>query len=256
MNSDFSDNLPSGKRVYFLSDLHLGAGYFRDPKGAERRVVRFLDAVKDDAAAIYLVGDVLDYWYEYRYVVPRGFTRFFGKLAELSDAGVQITWLIGNHDIWIFDYLPTELGITVVDGAVETTICGKRFYMEHGDAIDGDSRSFRLLRGLFRSRFCQRLYAAIHPRWTVPFALRWSRSSRHSDSRANVVADPARLVRFSEEYSAKHPEIDYFIYGHLHIEHRCRLTEGAEMAVLGDWIDKYTYAVFDGKELAMRRWNG
>jgi len=102
-------------KAYFLSDLHLGAPYFSDSREAEARVVRFLDSIQDDADAIYLLGDVLDYWYEYRYVVPRGFVRFFGKLAELADSGIKIVWFIGNHDIWIFDYLPSEIGIRVVE---------------------------------------------------------------------------------------------------------------------------------------------
>ncbi len=116
-------------KAYFLSDLHLGAPYFPDSRKAELRVVDFLDSIKDDAHTIYLLGDILDYWYEYRYVVPRGFVRFFGKLAELADSGVRIVWFIGNHDIWIFDYLPSELGIEVVDGALVEEIDGHFFYM-------------------------------------------------------------------------------------------------------------------------------
>ena len=121
--------------TYFLSDFHLGARYFDSPLDNERRVVAFLDSIKDSAKEIYLLGDILDYWYEYRYVVPRGFTRFFGKIAELSDLGVKIYWFIGNHDIWIFDYLPSELGITVVDGPMVKDISGKRFFLDHGDAV-------------------------------------------------------------------------------------------------------------------------
>ena len=160
--------------TYFLSDFHLGARYFDSPLDNERRVVAFLDSIKDSAKEIYLLGDILDYWYEYRYVVPRGFTRFFGKIAELSDLGVKIYWFIGNHDIWIFDYLPSELGITVVDGPLVKDISGKRFFLDHGDAVGKRKLSFRILRSVFRNKVCQKLYAAIHPRWTIPFALGWS----------------------------------------------------------------------------------
>ena len=166
------------RNAYFLSDLHLGARYFRSAHEAEKRAVAFLDHIKDDAAEIYLLGDVLDYWYEYRYVVPKGFVRFFGKLAELADNGVKITWLIGNHDIWIFDYLPSELGIEVADGVLEKDILGKRFFLSHGDGVGRMPLPFRFMRALFRNRFCQWLYSGIHPRWTIPFALGWSRSSR------------------------------------------------------------------------------
>lgn len=157
-------------KAYFLSDLHLGAPYFTDSKEAEKRVVSFLDEIKDDAEVIYLLGDILDYWYEYRYVVPRGFVRFFGKLAELADKGIRIVWFIGNHDIWIFDYLPSELGIEVVDGSLVEEIDGKIFFMTHGDGIGRLKPSFRFLRGLFRNKACQKAFSAIHPRWTVPFA--------------------------------------------------------------------------------------
>ena len=142
--------------TYFLSDFHLGARYFDSPLDNERRVVAFLDSIKDSAKEIYLLGDILDYWYEYRYVVPRGFTRFFGKIAELSDLGVKIYWFIGNHDIWIFDYLPSELGVTVVDGPMVKDISGKRFFLDHGDAVGKRKLSFRILRSVFRNwiHFC------------------------------------------------------------------------------------------------------
>ena len=125
------------KKVYFLSDLHLGASYFADPRAKERAVVQWLDSIKNTAAEIYLLGDILDYWYEYRTVVPRGYVRFLGKLAELSDAGVKLHWFIGNHDIWIFDYLPSEIGVEVIDGSVEREIMGKRFFLAHGDGVFG-----------------------------------------------------------------------------------------------------------------------
>ena len=142
-------------KAYFLSDLHLGAPYFEDSRERELRVVRFLDSIAHDADVIYLLGDILDYWYEYRYVVPRGFVRFFGKLAELTDSGVRVVWFIGNHDIWIYDYLPSELGVEVVDGVLVEKIDGRKFLMTHGDGIGRLVPSFRILRKLFRSRICQ-----------------------------------------------------------------------------------------------------
>ena len=145
-------------KAYFLSDLHLGAPYFPDSRKAEFESGRFSRLDKDDAHTIYLLGDILDYWYEYRYVVPRGFVRFFGKLAELADSGVRIVWFIGNHDIWIFDYLPSELGIEVVDGALVEEIDGHFFYMTHGDGIGRLKPSFKVLRQLFRSRWCQKAF--------------------------------------------------------------------------------------------------
>lgn len=246
--------MAQGKNVYFISDLHLGASYFDDPIEKERRVVRWLDSVKDDAAHIYLLGDILDYWYEYRYVVPRGFTRFFGKVAQLSDAGVRFTWFIGNHDIWIFDYLPHELGVEVVDGSVTTDILGKRFYLAHGDGVGQHKLSFRIIRSIFRNRFCQFLYSAIHPRWTIPFAHRWSQSSRssHTDAR-HAPSSKARdvIYSFTEQYAAEHPEIDFFVYGHLHIVDDRPVGSGARLVVIGDWITNDSYARFDGTTLSV-----
>lgn len=240
--------------VYFISDLHLGARYIADPRGHERRVVRFLDAIRADAEELYLLGDILDYWYEYRTVVPRGYVRFFGKLAELSDAGVRITWLIGNHDIWLFDYLSTELGLTVIDGAITRDLNGKRFYMAHGDALGQLKPGFRLIRSVFRNRLCQRLYAAIHPRWTVPFAHRWSSHSRAADGRyaADYLGDDREpSVLFAREYAASHPDVDFIVLGHRHIVLDKSVGSGARLLILGDWITRQTFARWDGRQLRL-----
>lgn len=232
--------------VYFISDLHLGANYTADYLNEQRSVVACLDKMAKDATHIYLLGDVLDYWYEYRHVVLRGHTRFLGKLAELADQGIQITWLTGNHDIWIFDYLPEELGIRVVDGPVTEHIGGITVYMAHGDRQGCDSRSFRFLQKLFRSRLCQKLFAAIHPRWTVPFALRWSGASRKSgELTANDdTLSPAveALATYSREYLAGHPDIDLFVYGHLHRRVELPLSSGSAMVILPDWMHTRSYA--------------
>lgn len=240
-------------KAYFLSDLHLGAPYFPDSKEAEKRVVAFLDSIKDDAEAIYLLGDILDYWYEYRYVVPRGFVRFFGKLAELSDKGVRIVWLIGNHDIWIFDYLPKELGIEVYDGSIVEEIDGKHFYLTHGDGIGKLKPSFRMLRALFRNRWCQKAYSAIHPRWTVPFASNWSRHSRKQDGPSETYAKRMmeNITEFSKEYHRQHPDINYFVFGHLHLLERFNIAPDAEVIVLGEWIKTCSYGVWNGEKLTL-----
>lgn len=219
------------------------------------RVVRFLDSIKDKADVIYLLGDILDYWFEYRTVVPRGFVRFFGKIAELTDRGVRVVWFIGNHDIWIFDYLPSELGIEVVDGSLTETIDGRRFYMTHGDGVGKLKPSFKLIRTLFRNRTAQKLFSGIHPRWTVPFAYNWSRHSRKTGGSGY---DPSRMIQnfrdFSLRYLRLHPDINYFIFGHLHMVSEERLTDTAQLIVLGDWISNFSYAVWDGTELSMSRW--
>lgn len=247
--------MTTGKNIYFISDLHLGATYYADPIAKERRVTQWLESVRDDASHIYLLGDILDYWYEYRYVVPRGYTRFFGKVAELADSGIKFTWFVGNHDIWIFDYLPNELGIEVIDGSVERDILGKRFFLSHGDGVGHHQRSFRMLRSIFRNHFCQRLYSAIHPRWTVPFAHRWSASSRQDSRKAQIDFQKAReaVLAFSQQYAGQHPEIDYFVYGHLHSLEDIPVGEKARVIILGDWISKDSFARFDGQQLTLHK---
>ncbi len=247
-------------KAYFLSDLHLGAPYFSDSKEAERRIVSFLDSIKEDANVIYLLGDVLDYWYEYRYVVPRGFVRFFGKLAEMADRGIRIVWFIGNHDIWIFDYLPTELGIEVVDGSLVEEIDGRYFYMTHGDGVGRLKPSFRFIRSLFRNKICQKLFSGIHPRWTIPFAYSWSDHSRHSSPLPSE-SDAKRMIEnitsFSREYLVAHPEIDYFMYGHLHLLERFPISSNsdkAEVIVLGEWLERFSYAYWDGEKLSLKKY--
>ena len=248
--------------AYFLSDLHLGAPYFPDSRKAEKRVVEFLDSIKDDADVIYLLGDVLDYWYEYRYVVPRGFVRFFGKLAELSDRGIRIVWFIGNHDIWIFDYLPNELGIEVVDGTLVEEIDGRKFFMTHGDGIGKLPPTFRLLRKLFRNKVCQKLFSGIHPRWTIPFAYNWSNHSRSSGPMPSE-ADAKRMMNnlrvFSRDYLSEHPDIDYFLFGHLHLLERFEVESRnkdakAEVVVLGEWLKRFSYARWNGESLEIKKY--
>lgn len=247
-------------QTYFLSDLHLGAAYDKSSRERELRVVAFLDSIKRNARALYLLGDILDYWYEYRYVVPKGFVRIFGKLAELTDAGVKVTWLTGNHDIWLFSYLQQELGVEVVDSELTADIDGTLFYMAHGDRTGCDSRTFRLIQSLFRNRFCQRLYSAINPRWTIPFALRWSASSRQ---KPQLCSNPERkkmalerLESFCLSYLKKHPDIRFFMFGHLHVVVRRILEPQTEMLVIGDWLQHFTYARFDGRELTIHRYDG
>lgn len=243
-------------KVYFISDLHLGAGY-RDSREAERRVVRFLHSIADDAAALYLMGDILDYWFEYRTVVPRGYVRFFGALASLADSGVRIVWYIGNHDIWLFDYLRDEIGIEVVDGYRVEDINGARFFLNHGDGVGRLDPGFRFIRAVFRNRLCQKLYAGIHPRWTIPFALRWSSHSRKSGENTAVRewhGEDEALEKFAIGYLRDtDPTVNFFVFGHLHIMVDQRIGPHSRIIVLGDWISHFSYGVWDGTDFVLRR---
>lgn len=246
------------RNTYFISDLHLGAGYIADPKVHELTLARWLRDIAPEAKALYMLGDVMDYWYEYRTVAPQGHLRFLGALAELADSGVKIVWLKGNHDIWLFDYLRNEIGLEVHDGILDTVIDGRRFVMEHGDGVGEMRRSYRLLRALFRNRFAQWLYAGIHPRWTVGFALNWSRRSRLNGTRlpsGSDLADDDVLLRFARAYMAANGHVDYFVFGHRHQLIDMEVVSDTRLLVLGEAFDLMTYGVWNGVNFELKSMN-
>lgn len=247
--------MSGGRRLtYFISDLHLGARYIEDSRGHERTVCEFLRSIAPTARRLYLVGDILDYWFEYRTVVPRGYIRFFGALAELADSGVEIVWFTGNHDIWLFDYLRDHIGLRVEDprkGYILTDIDNTLFCIGHGDGIGKRSPGFRFLRYLFRNRLCQQLFAAIHPRWTVGFAHSWSSHSRKGYATPTALAPQVRtsLELFCRRQASEHPDLRYIVVGHHHVVVDEPINDRCRLIVLGDWLTRHTYAVFDGSEL-------
>ena len=242
----------AGKNSYFISDLHLGAKYMTNPLERERRVCRFLDSIKHDACQLFLVGDILDYWYEYKYVVPRGYIRFFGKLAELSDAGVRITWVTGNHDVWLFDYLRDQLGLTVLYGHTVVEAQGRRLLIDHGDDVGVQPAMYRFTRWCFYNKVCQWLYASIHPRWTYPIATGWSNENRtrRDPQQQQAISERAasHLLDFSREYQTTHPDIQAYIYGHIHIARLNEARDGMPPVIfLGEWISLCSYLVLDAE---------
>lgn len=243
---------PRRTLTYFLSDLHLGARYFMDPREQERMVCAWLRSIASTARRIYLAGDVLDYWFEYRHVVPRGFVRFLGTLAELADSGIEITWLTGNHDIWIFDYLPSELGIRVMTADIlDEEIDGKRFVIGHGDGLGPVGNGERVMRAVFHNRLLQRCFASVHPRWTVGLAYWWSGHNRrkHHTGSAAMPASPAPLLQWVNA-RVDHP--DFYVFGHYHVMLEEQVGR-AKLVILGDWIRNMSYAVFDGRDLTLHR---
>lgn len=241
------------KKVYFFADAHLGSKSHADSLQTERKICRWLDAVKKDAAAIYLLGDIFDYWYEYKYVVPKGFTRVLGKLAEVTDAGVEVHFFIGNHDIWLTDYLSRECGMILHFEPLITVIYGKKFFLAHGDGLGDDSRSFHLLRKVFHSRFLRKCFSAIHPRWTIPLAQGWSNSSRENGGLQPYLGeDREYLIRFAKEKLTAVPDINYFVFGHRHILLDLPIAEQSRVIMLGDWISYFSYAVFDGESVELK----
>ncbi len=240
----------SRQATYFISDIHLGASYIDNPREHERLVVDWLNSIANDARDLYLLGDILDFWWEYRTVVPRGYIRFFGALARLADAGVRLHWFIGNHDIWLFDYLKTEIGIEIIDGSRIIDIDGQRFFLAHGDGIGKLKPGFKFIRALFRNRTCQKLYGAIHPRWTIGFAHKWSSHSRKNGERCQT-SDTPSLIKFAQNHFIENSDINYYIFGHMHILADEKIAQSCRAIILGDWISQFSYARFDGQSLKL-----
>jgi UDP-2,3-diacylglucosamine hydrolase len=241
-------------KIYFISDVHLGLYPPEKSARREQMLVNWLDGIKTDASELYLLGDIFDFWHEYKYVAPRGHTRFLGKLAELADLGIQLHYFTGNHDIWIYDYLPSEIGLTLYRHHIVRELDGRRFYIGHGDGVGPGDGSYKLLKGIFTNKILQWLFARIHPNASMAFGKRWSKSSRYAKG---IVAEPYRgddkefQVVFARE-TLKKEHFDYFIFGHRHIPFMINLGKNSQVINLGDWINNFTYAVWDGRELALR----
>ncbi|WP_165040229.1 UDP-2,3-diacylglucosamine diphosphatase [Dysgonomonas sp. ZJ709] len=261
------------KKIYFLSDVHLGSAYHRKhvnkdesvslaSKGididhyaelkVEQKLCRWLDMVKQDAKAIYLLGDIFDYWFEYKNVVPRGYTRFLGKIAEITDSSIEVHFFIGNHDIWLTDYLQNECGMIIHREALTTELLGKKFFLAHGDGLGDDSRSFKLLRKLFHSSICRIPFAAIHPRWTVGFAHWWSNHNRSTGEMPDYMGeDKEHLVLYAKEELKTKTDINFFIFGHRHIMLDLMLSQSGRIVILGDWLRYFSYGVWDGENFVL-----
>ena len=247
------------KNIYFLSDAHLGSWAVEHRRMQERRLVRFLDSIKEKAAAVYLLGDMFDFWYEYKYVVPKGFTRFLGKLSELTDMGVEVHYFTGNHDIWAYDYLAEECGVILHKQPQTIELYGKIFYLAHGDGLGDPNKSFKVIRSIFHNKTCQWLFSGLHPRWGMWFGLTWAKHSRMKhgmggDPPDYMGDDKEHLILYTKKYIQYHSNVDYFIYGHRHIEVDKQLTKKARVIILGDWISQFSYVVYDGEHLLMQEY--
>jgi UDP-2,3-diacylglucosamine hydrolase len=244
--------------IYFLSDAHLGSWAMQHRRTQERRLVRFLDSIKHKAKAVYLLGDMFDFWNEYRYVVPKGYTRFLGKISELTDMGVEVHYFIGNHDIWTYGYLEEECGVILHREPVTVELYDKVFYLAHGDGLGDPDPKFKVIRSIFHNRTCQRLLNLVHPRWGMWFGQTWAKHSRlkREDGKEPpfMGEDKEYLVTYTKEYMNSHPDIDFYIYGHRHIQLDLVLSRKVRMLILGDWIWQFTYAVFDGEHLFLENY--
>jgi len=214
--------------------------------------VQWLDTIKNDAAAIFLLGDVFDFWFEYRYVVPRGFVRLLGKLAELSDSGIPVHFFTGNHDQWIRNYLPYELNINIYHKPTEFELNGKCFLIGHGHEISLKNFTERVIHFSFSNRLLRILFAMIHPFWGVSFAKNWSKSHRRRYGSVLPFEgiEKELIYRYvRKKLAEKH--YDFFVFGHRHLAMDIRAGENSRYINLGEWMEKQTYAVFDGKDMCL-----
>jgi UDP-2,3-diacylglucosamine hydrolase len=237
-------------KIYFASDFHLGLPAGSAPLEREKKVVNWLNTISDDAREIYLIGDIFDYWWEYKLVVPRGFTRFLGTAAAITDSGIPIHFFTGNHDMWVGDYLSGECGFTIHTGPITSIIDGKKFHLAHGEGLGTKDLGYKILLSIFRNKTLRTLYSALHPSIGVGIGQKWSLSSRLGKGimKEFLGEDKEDLIRYARAVLEKE-NIDYFIFGHRHLGMQLKLKEEADIIFLGDWIKNGNYAVWDGNVL-------
>ncbi len=249
--------LAAGKKIYFASDLHLGVPSYEKSLEREKLFVKWLEEAQKDAAEIFIVGDLFDFWFEYKRAVPRGFVRVLGKLAEITDSGTPIHLFTGNHDMWIFDYLPKETGVQLYREPIVREWSGKKFFIGHGDGLGPGDHGYKFIKKVFSNRFMQWSFARLHPNFGIGLANFFSRSSRaqtgESDARF-LGEDQEWLAIFAREMLEKE-HYDYFIFGHRHLPIDMLLNENSRYINLGDWIRYYTYGVFDGSQMELKEYS-
>lgn len=244
----------SSKKIFFLSDFHLGAPTPEVSLIREKKIIQFLDEIKHEAEQIFIVGDLFDFWFEYRRVVPRGYVRILGKLAELTDAGIPIHFFLGNHDMWMHDYFQTELNIQVHHEPATFVFNNKKFLVGHGDGLGPGDHKYKLMKKVFRSRICQRLFGILPPAIGIGIADFFSRKSRAKTGQTDEVflgEEKEWLIIYCKELLKKE-FYDYFIFGHRHLPIDFGLTDKSRYVNLGDWIKYNSYAVFEDGNLALK----
>jgi UDP-2,3-diacylglucosamine hydrolase len=250
--------IPAGKKVYFLSDFHLGAPNADASLERERLIVKFLNEIQHETAALFIVGDMFDFWYEYRKVVPRGYIRLLGKLAEFTDAGIPVHFFVGNHDMWMRDYFQNELHIPVYFEDQEFTFNNKLFHIAHGDGLGPGDHKYKFLKKIFRNPLCQWLFGIVPSRVGISTADYFSRRSRAASDHLEEEfhgEDKEWLIIYSKEV-LKQKKVDFFVFGHRHLPIDFRLSNNSRYINLGDWINYYTYAVFDGTDITLKSYTG
>lgn len=242
------------KKIYFLSDFHLGAPDAKSSLDREKKLIRFLDIISADAGAIFIVGDLFDFWYEYKKVVPKGFVRILGKLAAITDSGIPVHFFVGNHDMWMKDYFQTELNIPVYNDPAVFTFNDKKFLIGHGDGLGPGDHGYKFIKKIFRNRACRWLFGILPPYIGMGIAHYFSRKSRAQTGQSEekfLGEDKEWLITYCKEVLKKE-HYDYLIFGHRHLPIDFSLGEKSRYINLGDWIRYFSYADFDGHNLELK----
>jgi UDP-2,3-diacylglucosamine hydrolase len=245
--------LTDRKKIYFASDFHLGVPDKKSSLIREKKIIRWLNQATEDAEEIWLLGDLFDFWFDYKKVVPRGFVRLLGKMADIVDSGIPITVFTGNHDMWFFDYLQEEIGVTLYREPVDREWAGKKFLIGHGDGLGPGDKGYKFIKKVFSNKVCQWLFRWIHPDIGIGIADYFSGKSRAStgDYDKFYLGDDKEWLSIYAKEVLKSEHYDYFIFGHRHLPIDIAVGENSRYINLGEWINYFTYAVFDGKELKL-----
>lgn len=249
-------NIPKGKKIYFSSDNHLGAPTKEASKPREQKFVAWLDEIKKDAAAIFLLGDLFDFWFEYKTVVPKGFTRTLGKLAEITDSGIPVYYFVGNHDLWMDGYFEEELNITVYHQPQEFTFNDKTFFIGHGDGLGPGDKGYKRMKKVFTNPFSKWLYRWLHPDLGVKLAQYLSVKNKliSGDEDAKFLGEDGEWLVLYSKKKLEEKHRDYFVFGHRHLPLEIDLGNNSKYINLGDWISYYTYGVFEGETFELKKY--
>lgn len=245
--------LESNKKIYFASDFHLGVPTRELSLSREKKLVRWLEWIRKDAAEIFLVGDIFDFWFEYKRAVPKGYTRLLGKISEITDSGIPVHVFTGNHDMWIFDYLPEECGVSLFRAPIRREWNHKTFVIGHGDGLGPGDHGYKFIKKVFANKVCQWLFARLHPNfgiWLANSMSGYSRSTTGDKDRIFLGEDKEWLIiHCKSELQKEHT--DYFIFGHRHLAMEINLNERSKYINLGQWLSDSKYAVFDGNAVQL-----
>jgi UDP-2,3-diacylglucosamine hydrolase len=240
-------------KIYFASDFHLGLPTGSPPLEREKKVVSWLESVAPDAKEIYLLGDIFDFWWEYKKVVPRGFTRFLGTVSNITDSGIPVHFFTGNHDMWVGDYLSEECGMIIHKSPLTVIFDNKKFHLAHGEGLGTESKGYKILLSIFRNKPLQAMYSSLHPSIGMGIGHKWSLSSRLGKgiTKEFLGEDKEDLIRYAKSI-LENDNIDYFIFGHRHLAMTYNIRPDSQIVFLGDWIKKGSYAEWDGQTLLFR----